>query len=110
VWSEEKAWFKSLRARVTLFPEGVGDVLAANAAGSGVCRRGGLRLYAGKCYPPLNQAEENEGLWDISLTRGRRPWLRPDAPFGGSADLQFKNRLSSRQRGIQRGQRAFLFQ
>jgi hypothetical protein len=59
--SDKAAWFKSLGARVTFFAEGVRHFLAANAGGSGVCRRGGPRLYAGKCYPALNQADKARG-------------------------------------------------
>jgi hypothetical protein len=41
VLSHFLAWFKSLGASVTLFTMGVGNVLAANAGGSRICRRGG---------------------------------------------------------------------
>jgi hypothetical protein len=51
------AWFKSLRARVTLFSMDGGVVPAVNDGRTRPSRQSGPTLYTAKCYPGLNQAE-----------------------------------------------------
>jgi hypothetical protein len=50
------AWFKSLRARVTLFSMDGGVVPAVNDGRTRPSRQSGPTLYTAKCYPGLNQA------------------------------------------------------
>jgi hypothetical protein len=57
------AWFKSLRARVTLFSMDGGVVPAVNDGRTRPSRQSGPTLYTAKCYPGLNQAKKgNIGL------------------------------------------------
>ena len=54
--SAGEAWFKSLRARVTLFSMDGGVVPAVNDGRTRPSRQSGPTLYTAKCYPGLNQA------------------------------------------------------
>jgi hypothetical protein len=77
-----RAWFKSLGARVTLFSidGGVGPVV--NDGRARLCRRSSPRLYAAKCYPGLNQAQNAMKSRRASPFDGAGP--RPASPHTGS--------------------------
>jgi WD40 repeat protein len=65
-----RAWFKSLRARVTLFSMDGGVVPAVNDGRTRPSRQSGPTLYTAKCYPGLNQAGNRivSGSWGVDGT------------------------------------------
>src|SRR6516162_1385723 len=98
--SRRLAWFKSLRARVTLFSMDGGVVPAVNDGRTRPSRQSGPTLYTAKCYPGLNQARRLGPLtagasWPVTewgatgMTSGstRRHFLEVAGAAAGTAGL-----------------------